>query len=307
MKCVVNWIPLRIRVRSRNTQTHLEESWNARKLGHAQKLGRFTREIALNNEFVIQFFPDLKVHWMTSERLLEIFIKLPMSDCSRAICVLLQGNNQLLVPSGWGKARNPSKISKDSFLWSHWIDQKRRQQISKSYIGNILLQILISCRICISKYANLRGNPWKTKLQLLLVLTVCYFWLLLISWVWLGQKIALWIEMPWRFVGRHFQLYDTSPMILNWSWAWSYWNCITSYKFSVSVKKMREGWTGWARDTAKAKSSVEDPRATRGLVSNLAHPRVNKTKQTLSFFVSWVSKTQPNHWTKRMANTRLAT
>ena len=24
MKCVVNWIPLRIRVRSRNTQTHLE-------------------------------------------------------------------------------------------------------------------------------------------------------------------------------------------------------------------------------------------------------------------------------------------
>ena len=26
-----------------------------------------------------------------------------------------------------------------------------------------------------------------------------------------------------------------------------------------------------------------------------------------SFFFSWVSKTQPNHWTKRMANTRLAT
>ena len=24
------------------------------------------------------------------------------------------------------------------------------------------------------------------------------------------------------------------------------------------------------------------------------------------FFLSWVSKTQPNHWTKRMANTRLA-
>ena len=27
----------------------------------------------------------------------------------------------------------------------------------------------------------------------------------------------------------------------------------------------------------------------------------------LSFFVSWVSKTQPNHWTKRMASTWLAT
>jgi len=29
----------------------------------------------------------------------------------------------------------------------------------------------------------------------------------------------------------------------------------------------------------KAKSSEEDPRATGGLVSNLPHPRVNKTKQ----------------------------
>jgi len=27
----------------------------------------------------------------------------------------------------------------------------------------------------------------------------------------------------------------------------------------------------------------------------------------MSFFLSWVSKTQPNHWTKRMANTSLAT
>jgi len=26
-----------------------------------------------------------------------------------------------------------------------------------------------------------------------------------------------------------------------------------------------------------------------------------------SFFLSWVSKTQPNHWTKRMAGTRLVT
>jgi len=30
-------------------------------------------------------------------------------------------------------------------------------------------------------------------------------------------------------------------------------------------------------------------------------------KTFFSFFFSWVSKTQPNHWTKRMANTRLAT
>jgi len=56
------------------------------------------------------------------------------------------------------------------------------------------------------------------------------------------------------------------------------WNCTTSYKFSVSVKKM-EGWTGGASEIVKAKSSGEDPRATGGLVSNLSHPRVNKTKQ----------------------------
>ena len=61
----------------------------------------------------------------------------PLSDCSRAICVLLQGPNQLLVPSWWGKAQIPSKISKESLPWSHRIDQKRRQKISKSYIRNI--------------------------------------------------------------------------------------------------------------------------------------------------------------------------
>ena len=64
-----------------------------------------------------------------------------------------------------------------------------------------------------------------------------------------------------------------------WPWAWPCWNCTGSYKFSVSVKKMGEGWTGGASDIVKVKSSGEDPRATGGLVSNLPHPRVNKTKQ----------------------------
>jgi len=68
-------------------------------------------------------------------------------------------------------------------------------------------------------------------------------------------------------------------MIPNWPWAWPCWNSTTSYKFSVSVKKIGEGWTGGASDIVKAESSGEDPRATGGLVSNLPHPRVNKTKQ----------------------------
>jgi len=33
----------------------------------------------------------------------------------------------------------------------------------------------------------------------------------------------------------------------------------------------------------------------------------NLTCQVLSFFLSSVPNTQPNHWTKRMASTRLAT
>ena len=42
---------------------------------------------------------------------------------------------------------------------------------------------------------------------------------------------------------------------------------------------MGEGGTGKVSDIVKAKSSKEDPRATGGLISNLPHPRVNKTKQ----------------------------
>ena len=71
----------------------------------------------------------------------ENFFKLPMFDCDRAICVLLQGQKQLLFPSGCGKARKTSKISLESFPRSHRIDQKRRQTILvrflESYIRNI--------------------------------------------------------------------------------------------------------------------------------------------------------------------------
>jgi len=87
-----------------------------------------------NEEYLSQFLSDCKVLWMTSEQLVEIFIKPSIFDSSRAICVLLREQNQLLVPSGWGKAQKTSKISQDSFARSHRIDQKRSQQISESYI-----------------------------------------------------------------------------------------------------------------------------------------------------------------------------
>jgi len=71
-------------------------------------LVNFTREIALNDEYLSQFFLDRPVLWMTLKQLFKIFIKQPMFDCNRATRVLLRGQNQLLVPSERGKAPKPS-------------------------------------------------------------------------------------------------------------------------------------------------------------------------------------------------------
>jgi len=127
---------------------------NVRKFGHARRLGNFTREITPNDKYLSQFLPDRKVLWMTFEPLFEIFIKLPMFDCSRATCVLFWRGNQLLVPSLWGKARKISKYSKESFPRSHRIDQsagKRSQKVILIMCPRIFLETLISCWICISK------------------------------------------------------------------------------------------------------------------------------------------------------------
>jgi len=104
---------------------------------HVSRLGTFTHEIALNDEYLSQFSPDLKVLYMTLKQLFKIFIKLTIFDCNRAIRVLLRGQDQLLVPSEWGKARKPSKIPQESFPQSQRIDQKRSQKLSKSYNKNM--------------------------------------------------------------------------------------------------------------------------------------------------------------------------
>jgi len=54
------------------------------KFDHAWRLGNFTREIALNDEYLSQFFLDRPVLWMTLKQLFKIFIKQPMFDCNRA-------------------------------------------------------------------------------------------------------------------------------------------------------------------------------------------------------------------------------
>jgi len=75
------------------------ESLECSKIGHARRLGHFTREITLDDEYLSQFLPDRKVVWMTLKQLFEIFVKLTIVDCSRATCVSLQGQNRFLVPS----------------------------------------------------------------------------------------------------------------------------------------------------------------------------------------------------------------
>ena len=62
-------------------------------------MGTLTREITLNDGYLSQFLSDYKVLWMTLEQFVEIFIKVPIFDSSTAICVLLRGQNQLMVPS----------------------------------------------------------------------------------------------------------------------------------------------------------------------------------------------------------------
>jgi len=74
-------------------------------------LGHFTREITLNNEYLSQFLPDSKVLCMTLKQLFESFIKLPIFDSSRAICVLLRGQNQLLIHLGEERPKNLKKFT----------------------------------------------------------------------------------------------------------------------------------------------------------------------------------------------------
>jgi len=88
-------------------------SSSSRKFCHAWRLGHFTREIALNDEYLGQFSPDRKVLWMTSEPLFEILIKFNMFDGIGAILTYVH-----VVRSGWGN----SKLSQRTFLCLDRVD-----------------------------------------------------------------------------------------------------------------------------------------------------------------------------------------
>jgi len=76
------------------------------------------------------------------------------------------------------------------------------------------------------------------------------------------------------------------------------------------IENWQEGWCCRQYDICVLKSSMTTAlMLVAGL--NLLPEKVSRfselSSEFCSFFLSWVSKTQPNHWTKRMANTRLAT
>ena len=70
-------------------------------------------------------------------------------------------------------------------------------------------------------------------------------------------------HQSWRFVGRHFQLYNTSPMISNRPWACTRWTAMARVCVHHDSWTIWDGGGGnqgpWASD--KAESSAEDPRA----------------------------------------------
>jgi len=58
----------------------------------------FTRDIALNDKYRNQFFPDRKVLWKTVEQLLEVLIKYDMFDCIGAVFTYLHEASFTLGP-----------------------------------------------------------------------------------------------------------------------------------------------------------------------------------------------------------------
>jgi len=76
-------------------------------------------------------------------------------------------------------------------------------------------------------------------------------------------------------------------------------------KLLTRVKFSRHVWTGFCGPTGDGKWSHLKIISLNIIIRNSENVQV--FEDSLSSFLSWVSKTQPNHWTKRMANTRLAT
>ena len=107
------------------------------KVWSRSKVGSFYPWIHAEPWISQPFLPDRKVLWMTLGQLFEMLIKFFMFDSNRATCILLRGQNQLLVPSGWGKARKPTFFSWESFPRTPRIDRERKQKISESYINNM--------------------------------------------------------------------------------------------------------------------------------------------------------------------------
>jgi len=141
------------------------------RFGHARRLGHSTHEFTLNDQCPSQFLQGRKFLWITLEQLFEIFIKLPIFDLSRAICVLLRGQTNF----GPISVRKGPKNLKTFGNPSHGRIESIKSAGKRSQIVTLrhFLGTLIPCRIYFPKNAIEQENPLETSHDLVLVL-VCY-------------------------------------------------------------------------------------------------------------------------------------
>ena len=138
------------------------------KIGHARRLGYFTREIRLKNEYLSQFLPDRKVLWMTLKQPFEIFINFPCLIAAEQYAYGSRGKINFWSHLGEERPENPQKIHMNpsrSRIDSIKSARKRSQKVTLITHPRNFLETLISCRNYIPKNAILQVNPSQTSLQ----------------------------------------------------------------------------------------------------------------------------------------------
>ena len=111
---------------------------------------------------------------------------------------------------------------------------------------------------------------------------------------------VLWVQTPWKpwnnleLRRTRIRIYNTFNIGLKLLNEWP-----ISCNWSIPHKNSHQFVSHETKFTKRNFKS--DDSMTRDTLSS------SSFFSTSSFFLSWVLKTQPNHWTKRMANTRLAT
>jgi len=135
--------------------------------------------------------------------------------------------------------------------------------------------------LCMHRYFGLRYSGWFEFFVFLMVIQDCIKCYVCIPWYWLSPSRTLFCErIHWFSISK----------CRGRGQGHNYLNC--PYKKHLLL--------GDLNTSKSCQNSSQTP-------SPLASDSQKQICRLISFFLSWISKTQPNHWTKRMENTRLAT